>query len=144
MNDRIDKATEGWGLRACGASGRWDLAVDESTDGKEWTLELDSPQVYLVIQLDDVNVISGALRFLETGSVASHSRSASDDNDSIFLLGRFDSAPVSLVWDNEDFPRCFVVIGPGERSTLRLSFYGEDLTMFVEALREVVRDLSSP
>jgi hypothetical protein len=56
-------------------------------------------------------------------------------------LGRFGHASVSLVWDTEDFIRCFLVIGPRAKSTFRFSFQEEDIKMLVEALQEVVQDI---
>jgi myo-inositol catabolism protein IolC len=61
--------------------------------------------------------------------------------DDSLTLGRFGHASVSLVWDTEDFIRCFLVIGPKAKSTLRFSFQEEDIKMLVEALQEVSEDL---
>lgn len=133
MNNKDDQLTEGLGLVANGSSGRWHVAVDESLDRNEWSLELDGPQTYLVLQLQDLKVIPNALRFLQAGP--------RPGNESALTLGLFGSASVSLLWDNEDFPRCFLVIGPEAGSTLRLSLGAEDIQMLIEALRQVVEDL---
>ena len=135
MANKIDQTTDDLGLLANGSSRRWDIAVDASLDRDEWSLEIDGPQTYLVFQLQDLSVIPAALRFLESGPPSG------PRHDSALTLGRFGSASVSLVWDNEDFPRCFIVIGPKARSTLRLSLESEDIQMVIEALRQVVRDI---
>jgi hypothetical protein len=148
MDDKVDALTEGQGLGllANGSSGRWDIAVDESLDGNEWFMEIDGPQTYLVFQLVDLEVVRTALRFLRSPSGSEAiPRSDGGPGDLDLTLGRFGSSSVSLVWDNEDFPRCFlVIIGPQGRYTLRLSLAGEDLEMFRDALRQVVEDLPEP
>ena len=63
------------------------------------------------------------------------------DNKDHLTLGRFGPAAVSLFRDNEEFPRYFLVVGAGGRSSLRLSLAGEDITHFIEALRQVVDDI---
>src|SRR5262249_3426463 len=112
-------------------------------DREEWSIEIDGPQAYLVFQLQDLKVVPAALRFLQSGPASNQDPEwrGDHDNESVLTLGRFGSASVSLVWDNEDFPRCFIVIGPKARSTLRLTLEAEDIKMFIEALRQVVKDL---
>jgi hypothetical protein len=56
-------------------------------------------------------------------------------------LGCFGSASVILQWDNEDFPRCFLIVGPNARAVLRVSLFSEDIAMLAEALEQVVEDL---
>src|SRR3954454_2854522 len=55
------------GLLASGSSRRWDVAVDESVDTGEWSLEIEGGQTYLVFQLQDLETIPQALNFLQTG-----------------------------------------------------------------------------
>src|SRR5947209_18654994 len=146
MKNKFDKPTEGLGLLANGSSRRWDIAVDESLNRDEWSLEIDGPRTYLVFQLQDLKVLRTALCFLQSASGSDQARgwSGGQDNGAALTLGRFGSAAVSLVWDDEDFPRCFIIIGPRARSTLRVGLEGEDITMFIEALRQVVEDLPEP
>ncbi len=143
MKTNSEQATKGPGLLAIGSSRCWDIAVDEAVDRDEWSLEIDGPQVYLVFQLDNLDVLPRTLRFLESGLATEPSRQRRDaeDETGALTLGRFGSAAVSLLWDNEDFPRCFLVVGPRARATLRLSFEAEDIRMLIEALRNVVKDL---
>ena len=135
MSNPVDSSTERWGLLANSSSRLWDIAVDELLNGEEWVLELDGPQTYLVFQLKDLKVLETALQLLESGPPSGR------NCESSLTLGRFGSASVSLVWDNEDFPRCFLIVGPHPRSTLRVVLNGEDIQMLIEALREVVQDL---
>lgn len=139
MKPGNDRPAGGLGLLANGSSRRWDLAVDESPEGDEWSLEIDGPQTYLVFQLRELSVIPRALRFLQAGPGSTRAKGGPEEE--ALYLGRFGSASVSLHWDNESFPRCFLVIGPKARSTLRLSFEAEDIQMLSEALLQVVKDL---
>jgi hypothetical protein len=132
MNKKNEKVTERLGLLANGSSRRWDIAVDETGRRNEWLMEIEGPQTYLVFRLRELKVIAAALRFLQE---------ADEGNGAALRLGRFGSASASLMWDNEDFPRCFLIIGPRARSTLRVSLEGEDIEMFIEALQQVVKDL---
>src|SRR5262245_34453828 len=111
MKHQISKKAEGLGLLANGSSRRWEICVDESVDHDKWFLEIDGPHYYLVIQLDDLLVVKRFLRFLDQ-----------KDGQDELALGRFGSTSVSLLRDNEDFPRFFIVIGPKSQCTLRLSF----------------------
>src|SRR4051794_29611235 len=123
MNNKSEQRTDALGLLASGSSGRWDIAIDASVHRDEWFLEIDGPQVYLTFQLQDLKVVATALRFLEERPPSEQGRGSRyrNDLDAAVTLGQFGSASVSLMWDNEDFPRCFLVVGPRARSTLRLS-----------------------
>src|SRR5262249_45274702 len=97
---------------------------------------------YLTFQLHDWKVIAEFFRFLESSSWPSLAPDQSSERaECALILGRFDSASVSLLRDNEDFPRCYLVVGPDARSTLRLSLEAEDIRMLSEALRQVLNDL---
>jgi hypothetical protein len=134
MKNKQDQPTNGLGLLANGASGRWDVALDESLEGEEWSLEIDGPQVYLVFQLEDLTIPRQALDFLQL-------EPRGGKGGAELVLGKFGPASVSLLRDNEGPPRYFLVVGPRASSTLRLSLTGEDIQMFGEALRQVVADL---
>src|SRR5437879_2874848 len=128
------------GLLANGASPRWDVAVDESVDGAH-SLELDGKHVYLVFQLKHSRVIREAVRFLQPGMRGSEPKNRHACEETEMLLGSFGSASVSLLWDNEDVSRCFLVIGPKARATLRLSLDAEDIEMLGDALEQVMKEL---
>lgn len=130
------------GLMAVGLSGRWSLVVDEAIDREEWFLQIDWPGGYLYFELPDLSVIPQLLRFLESG-FASRNDAPRTGQDSL-SLGRFGIESVSLRWDNEDAPRCFLVIGASTSSTLHLNLYAEDIEMLIVALRQLVDDLPAP
>jgi hypothetical protein len=139
MNRKLDSPAEQLGLLAIGSSGRWEVAVDESSDAEEWSMEIEGPGIYLVFQLQDPTIIPMAMRFLQTGLAENWGKSQ-ERNERELHLGRFGSASVSFHWDNEDVPRCFLIVGPKARSTLRLSLGVEDVTMLCEALDEIVKE----
>ncbi len=66
MNIGHDQSTNGFGLLANGSSGPWNIAIDESLDGGEYTLEIDGPTVYLIFRLEDLAKPRQALRFLQS------------------------------------------------------------------------------
>ena len=87
--------------------------------------------------------VEATLHFLASGLGSNRipNRHRNTGNESVLTLGRFGPAPVSLRWDNEDFARVYLVIGPEAGSTLFWSLAGEDIPAFTEALRQVVDDL---
>ena len=108
-------------------------------------MEIEGSQTYLVFRLRHLGVLSEALQFLETGKPSRLLPDRTRPGEAHSLdLGRFGDAGVSLVWDDEDFPRCFLIVGPRARSTLRLSFYEDDIAMLCDCLRQVVEELSEP
>jgi hypothetical protein len=143
MNNKYESSIEEFGLLANGSSARRDIAVDEALDRDEWSMEIEGPRTYLVFQLQDQDVLPKALQFLQAGPGTNRACDGhgNQDNGASLTLGQFDSVAVSLVWDNEDVPRCFIVIGPQARSTLRVALEADDVRMVIEALDQVVRDL---
>src|SRR5437899_2744265 len=99
MNRELDTSGEEFGLAAYGSSGRWAVAVHESLARDEWSVEIEGPQTYLDFQLRDLAVVSEALRFLRAGPRGGRHGKATEDD--ALVLGRFNSASVSLVWDDE-------------------------------------------
>ncbi len=142
MKPKNGQPAAGLGLVANGSSRKWDVAVDETPDGNEWSLEIDGPQTYLSFQLRGPKVVAEARRFLQSppgsGDTGREGGEAAE-----LLLGQFDSTSVSLVWDNEGFSRCFLVIGPKAASVLRLCLDAEDVQMLIEALNQVMEDMPS-
>jgi hypothetical protein len=142
MVNKSDPPAERVGLLGFGSSRCWELAVDEALDRDEWSLEIEGPQTYLVFQLQGLHILPAALDFLQSAYPGKVYRR--HDDESSLTLGRFGSATVSLVWDNEDVPRCFIVVGPRARSTLRLTLDEEDIRMWIKALKQVVDELPTP
>lgn len=143
MKKKHAQSADGFGLLANGSTSRWTIAADESLRCEEWSLEIDGPQVCLVFQLDDMTIPRKILRFLQSELERHRTREIRNGpkNEDALALGRFGSASVSLLRDNEDFPRCFLVAGARSQSTLRLTLFAEDIQQFIEALQQAVEDL---
>ena len=72
MSHNSEQPTGGFGLLASGASGSWTVDLDESTDGLEWSLQLDGPQVYVHFPIRDPSIVRDALDYLRgVGRLAS-------------------------------------------------------------------------
>ena len=65
MIHQVASAPKEWGLLACGSSGQWQIDVDETRDGNEWELQLDSPHIYLRFTLPDLQVVAKLLAYLQ-------------------------------------------------------------------------------
>ncbi len=144
MIRRIEKSETDLALLANGSSGPWQVDVDESIErANDWSVTIEGPQTYLAFQLTDLAVIPEIISFLERG-LAGRLDPPKPDRATLGpqLLGKFGSYSVSLVWDNEDFPRCFLVIGPQARSTMHLSLSETDIRMLLDAFRQVAEDIS--
>jgi len=143
MNRKLDRTAAEFGLLANGSSPRWSVDVDEILDREEWLMEITGPQVYLCFQLRDLKAVSCALEFLRSELQPDADRRRKDRSrlGEEVILGRFGTATVSLRRDNEDFPRCFLVVGPKARSTLHVSLASEDIQMLADVLEQVSKDI---
>jgi hypothetical protein len=144
MHRSNESAANGFGLLANGSSRLWEVMIDESLHREdEWSMELEGPNVYLVFQLRDLRVVPEVIEFLHARcrTPAAPGRRTRSARNEMLTLGRFGTASVSLVGDNEESARCFLLIGPRARSTLRLSLHREDCRMLLEAFRQVAEDL---
>lgn len=131
-------------LVANGSSSEWDVSLSEFLGHEGWALELDGPQTYLLFRIQDLEVLRTSLRLLQSGSQMKWtSKGPHGATKRDVHLGWFGKAPVTLVWDNEDFARCFLIVGAKARSTLRLSLESKDIQMLTEALQQVVKGLGA-
>jgi len=143
-SDVRPKALRGsFGLTAIGCSDAWDLTIDESLNEEEgWEAELEGPNLYASFSLQNLDVIKNALEYLQTRILvehgASHEKTARREG---LTLGKFGESKVELIWDDEDFERCFLVVGPAGGSVIRLSLFGRDIEMLTLAFRKVVEQL---
>src|SRR5262249_24469808 len=128
MKDVINQSTEAFSPLASGSSGHWRVDIDESLDGNAWSMEIEGPQSYLVFQLRSLEVVEDAHRFLQSERTARgrNKGRAHHESGEALSLAKFGRATVSLIRDNEDFVRCFLLVGPRARATLRLSLGKKD------------------
>ena len=124
-------------------SSRWFISVDEIAESKNWLLEIDSPRVYLTLELADLSVLESAIALLNSSldrQNALGTRSFVPNTDDV-ALGSVSWATIHLLRDNEDFPRCFLVVDSGSRTTLRITLDEDSIRAFAEALVEATRTL---
>jgi hypothetical protein len=127
----VDQPRSALGELATGASGRWHVSIDESLDAQtSYYLELDGPTAYLCVRLRELSAVERLRQFLEVHSPRE-----------TLSLGQLADLSVWLVWDDEDFIRCFLVVGEQNVTTLRLSLDGDDVRMLAEALKQAAEDL---
>jgi hypothetical protein len=132
-----------YGLLANGSSRLWDVAIDESLEREgEWLLELNGRTNYLVFQIHKLSVIREAIDSLQRGL---NTPEKSDQRLRVeaapLTLGYFGTSAVWLMWDEESPLRCFLIVGPNARSTMRLTLHREDIEMLLEAMRQVAKGL---
>ena len=142
MTRQSENKGAGFFSLAFGSSSRWSIDINEALGSdNEWSMELDGPTVYLVIQLAELAIIPTALEFLQ----AKHPQRTWTESTHTLKLGKFGSASVELRWDDEEPPnRCFLAIFSGgkRKSTLYLTLFPEDIEMLKEAFQQVVAKLS--
>jgi hypothetical protein len=145
ISDQQEGTPERFGLVAFSSSGSWDLTIDESLDQEDkWTAEIEGPNIYISFSIRDLKVVEEALAYLERRNLDSpgHNLTAPSTGPGELTLGEFGSNSIVLVWDNEEFKRCFLIVGPRANSTMRLSLSGEDVEMLSKAFQEVVNELA--
>jgi hypothetical protein len=143
-NDSHSKVSKkGYGLLAIGSSDGWELTIDESLDEDlKWEAELEGPNIYISYSFQDLKIVGVALEYLQSrildGREVVHGRSRSRNG---LTLGKFGASRISLMWDDEDFDRCFIIVGPSSNSSIRLSLIGGDIKKLIGAFQKVVGQL---
>jgi hypothetical protein len=124
------------------AGARWIVSIDERPENRDWVLEIDSPYVYLTLQLGDLSILARAVELLNSGlaqQVPGSKHPFLPHRDAI-ALGRFGDATVHLLRDNEDFPRCFLLVQPNTECALRITVDAENMLAFAKALSRALSD----
>ena len=137
-----DNDDEGLGLAANGSSGRWEVAVDETTTGPDrWFVQIEGPSVYFSFEIPSPEMMSRALDFLggRPSPTGPHAGPSAEDGSLVF--GEHGQTPVILVRDDEYEDRCFLVVGQEAAPVVRFTLAGEDLKDVREALRQAAEDL---
>ena len=121
---------------------RWIVSIDERSQGQGWVLEIDSPHAYLTVEVADLYVLGRAIGLLKLALAAETlgaSRSFIPNRDDI-ALGYFGDSKVHLLRDNEDFPRCFILVQPNAECALRLTIEAGGIRAFMMALSRALAD----
>lgn len=133
---------EGFGLMANGASGGWEVAVDETTKGPDrWFVQIEGPSIYVSFEVSSPEMISKALDFLGgcSSSTVPHARFSAEKGS--LVLGQRRDTPVILVRDDEYKDRYFLVMGQEADAVVRFIISGKESKDIQEALRQAVEDL---
>jgi hypothetical protein len=134
---------DGFGLLASGSSRLWDVEIDESLSrDNEWFAEIEGPATYITFRLKDLTVVPEVIGFLGRHLDKQPVAPITPEQQEV-ALGQFAQGnKVSLVWDNEDFVRCFLVVEAKDWSHFRISLYEDDIKMLREAFEQVQSDLA--
>ena len=132
MMPQADESCDTFGLLATGSAGSWVVDLDESHDGTKWALQLDGPQLYLAVAVESPAVIQSAVDYLQSGQKQTEH----------LPLGHFGSTSVALHWDHEFADRCFLLVGPTNRSVLRFTLAVEDIAALTQAFTQILEDAS--
>jgi hypothetical protein len=126
------------GLLASGASGDWEVAVDEATSGPErWFMQIDGPLVSLYFEIPSLEVVADAIRLLEGNKLIDNSAGVRME------LGGSASTRVSFVKDDEYDDRFFLVVAAEVSPRVQLVIQGADRDHLLHALRQASEDLSA-
>src|ERR1700682_3156853 len=134
---RPENDDESLGLMANGSSGRWEVAVDETTAGPDrWFVQIEGPSAYFPFEIPSPEVISKALDFLGRRSSPKEPHARNSAGNGSLVLGGRQQTPVLLVRDDEYEDRYFLVFGQEAALAVRFTIAGKDLEDIREALRQ--------
>jgi len=137
------RITGSFGLLANGSSGKWELAIDESTSGADrWFLQIEGPVVAFYFEIPSVEIIAKMRQLLEhlPGATKPSPSGASRRTDSL-VISKDKTTPVTLVKDDEYPDRFFLVVGFMDRPIVRFVLAGMDAADIAAALRQVQEDV---
>lgn len=122
------------GLLAIGASGAWEVAIDQTTSGPDrWFAHIEGPSVSLYFQIPSLCLIDKTVQFLGRPNVSPH--------NGTIALGCDKQSRVDLVRDDESGDRYFFVIETKNGPEVRLTLSPDDLAHLADALRQAREDL---
>jgi hypothetical protein len=132
------------GLLANGSSGSWEIAIDETISGKDrWFAQLEGPAISFYFEIPSPRIIDDTIDYLGPGCSSPQGNSQSANRNAPLRIGGDKRMPVSLVRDDEFADRIFLVVGSDSAPVIRYTFSGPDISMMLEALRQVKEDLDS-
>jgi hypothetical protein len=75
------------GLMAIGAVGQWEVAIDESTSGRDrWFAQIEGPSVSLCFEIPSLGIVGDVLDFLEAPRRANGSPGRSGASEGSLVL----------------------------------------------------------
>ena len=128
------------GLLAFGASGRWEVAIDETLSGpSRYFAQIEGPSVYLYFELATVKTIDEAIDFFSAH--ATNARSQPFDKLGKLSIAKKSDPQISLIKDDEYDDRYFLTIEAKSGLHVQFTIVGEDLSHIVNALEDAKDDL---
>src|SRR4029077_1897334 len=104
---------------------------------QEWEVEIEGPNFYITFPLKKLEILRDTLDYLQTRILGEkempHPKSIKQDG---LTLGKFGASKITLIWDDEDFDRCFLIIGGTGNSTIRLSLFGNEIKELSKAFQK--------
>lgn len=130
--------TEATGHVASGSSGDWSIAVDRTMGARpRYSMELESSRAYVRFQLVNRQVVASMHDYLRRVAGA-----ATLTDDGSLVVGTGGQSQDLLVWDDESHDRCFLMVGFGGKSLVRITLLAEDIDAISDALGQLLPDMS--
>ncbi|HUY87818.1 MAG TPA: hypothetical protein VMV10_03695 [Pirellulales bacterium] len=121
-------------LLANGASGSWEIAIDETASGAgRWWAQIEGPTATFYFEIPGVDIVGKMIEFLEHAQ-ASLQRACS------LVISKPKENRVALVKDEEYADRFFLTLGSSEKPLARFVLTGPDVSQIAAALRQVQED----
>jgi hypothetical protein len=135
--------TQHFGLLANGSCGKWEIAIDETTSGKDRCYaQIEGPSVDFYFEIPSLETIAKMVRFLEASpDAAKNPPNGSAKRSATLVIGNDKKVPTRIVKDDEYEDRFFFVFGPVENPVVRYTIAGTDVKEIAESLRQVQKDL---
>ncbi len=131
------------GLAANGSAGGWEVAVDETLEGREkWFAQIDGPSLSLYFPLSSPAAVGDMIRFLEQCRPGEAKAPHASAGDGAKRIGGARGAPVHLLRDAERPGGCFLLVGPSTRPCARFFLTGADVASLTRALKQAQEDLA--
>jgi len=129
-------------LLAIGSSGPWEIAIDQTTSGRErWFAQVEGPSIGLYFEIPALKVIDEAIRFLSGTPRPPRASFANSTGNATLAFGNSGAASVSLIRDDEFTDRYFLVVESKGKRVVQLTVAGNDLTYLSEALAQVKEEI---
>jgi hypothetical protein len=124
-------------LLAVGASGPWEIAIDQTTSGRKRLLaQVDGPALNLTFEISGLAVVDEAVEFLSRVRQGSTTGAEAE-----IVLGHSQAIQVAIIRDDEFSDRCFVVIESRAGVLVRFTLAGNDLIHLIDVLNQIQDDV---
>lgn len=121
------------GLLANGASGPWQIEIDEQLRGdNRWFIQIDGPTVCLYFEIPSLEIVRELAQFLDTNLSQQHTA---------LMLGKANDITVTIVRDDEYQDRYFLNVGSAGNLVVRLTIESGNVKNIAEALEQVLANL---